>query len=108
MSAPTPEYDLDGPEDGGESCFWCAGEGWDECDGILECTKEHIIVKNPDGSFAGQLCRCASCGGSGLAKDMTIWLIEPERDLTQRCPQCNAPPGEPCLVPHQPSAQPWP
>jgi hypothetical protein len=39
---------------------------------------------------------------------ITGLLESPERDLTQRCPICHAPPGEPCLSPHQPSAQPWP
>jgi hypothetical protein len=56
------EYDEYDPDDDG-SCYWCGGEGWDECDDPLECTKEHR-----DG-----MCRCSSCGGSGNAKDMTIW-----------------------------------
>lgn len=53
----------DDPDD--ESwCFWCSGTGWDECDDPIQCCAEH--------SEEG-LCRCASCGGSGFAKDMTIW-----------------------------------
>jgi len=71
----TPETEQREPDDGEDEfeCFHCGGEGWDECDDPLECTKAHHIIKNPDGSYAGQLCRCSSCGGSGLAKDMTIW-----------------------------------
>lgn len=66
------DFDDGDPANPGR-CFWCAGEGWDECDDPIECTNAHHVVKNPDGSYAGQLCRCSSCGGSGLAKDMTIW-----------------------------------
>lgn len=57
--------DLDDWDDNCEGdCHWCAGEGWTECDDPIQCTNEH----SPDG-----LCRCSSCGGSGRAKDMTIW-----------------------------------
>ena len=52
-----------GEDDSGD-CPWCSGEGWDECDDPLQCTNAHS---------PGGLCRCKSCGGSGLAKDMTIW-----------------------------------
>lgn len=45
-------------------CHFCGGEGWDDCDDPMQCTNQH--------NRAGQ-CRCASCGGSGSAKDMTIW-----------------------------------
>lgn len=72
MTVPLDDDDDRNLDDSGD-CFWCSGEGWDECDDPIECTKEHHVVKNPDGSYAGQLCRCSSCGGSGLAKDMTIW-----------------------------------
>ena len=51
-------------EDDFDSCHWCGGDGWDECDDPIQCTSQH----SDDG-----LCRCKSCGGSGLAKDMTIW-----------------------------------
>jgi hypothetical protein len=54
--------DLD-DENGGE-CHFCGGEGYEECDDPIQCTKRHT---------ADGLCPCASCGGSGLAKDMTIW-----------------------------------
>lgn len=45
-------------------CYFCGGEGWTECDDPIQCTQEHDEL--------GQ-CPCKSCGGSGLAKDMTIW-----------------------------------
>ncbi len=63
--APEPD-DFDDGSDDGESgdCYWCCGEGWVECDDPIECTKFHDEL--------GQ-CRCSSCGGSGLAQDMTIW-----------------------------------
>lgn len=62
---PEPE-DMDNGMPDGESgdCHWCAGEGWDECDDPMQCTNAHSVEG---------LCRCKSCGGSGLAKDMTIW-----------------------------------
>lgn len=56
------EYDDPGYEDD-RRCYWCGGDGWDECDDPIQCTNEHQYG----------LCRCSSCGGSGLAKDMTIW-----------------------------------
>lgn len=68
---PEPQSDFDGLDD--PNCFWCGGERWDECDEPIECTSAHRVIYNADGSFGGQLCRCASCGGSGLAKDMRIW-----------------------------------
>lgn len=61
-------YDLDdeddGPYDDERDCFHCGGDGWTECDDPIQCCNQH----NQSG-----LCRCKSCGGSGLAKDMTIW-----------------------------------
>lgn len=50
--------------DGERDCFLCGGEGYDDCDDPIECTSP----QTRDG-----LCPCKSCGGSGLAKDMTIW-----------------------------------
>lgn len=50
-------------EDGGD-CFWCGGDGWVECDDPIQCTYPH--------NGLGE-CPCSSCGGSGAAKDMTIW-----------------------------------
>lgn len=61
---PPTTDELDDWDDEDRDCYWCHGEGWDECSHPLECTKQH----SRDG-----LCRCDSCGGSGLAKDMTIW-----------------------------------
>ena len=50
----------DEPSDG--DCFHCGGEGW------IDGYDEDPLWFNP-----GELERCASCGGSGRAKDMTIW-----------------------------------
>lgn len=66
---PADEYDSDADEyedaqDDGGRCHWCHGDGWTECDDPIECTNQH----NRYGE-----CRCSSCGGSGKAKDMTIW-----------------------------------
>lgn len=53
----------DDDEDGGD-CHWCGGDGWVECHDPIQCTRQHDQF---------DLCRCSSCGGSGAAKDMTIW-----------------------------------
>ena len=45
-------------------CTWCQGDGDQECDDPLGCTRRH----DEFGS-----CECSACGGSGLAKDQTIW-----------------------------------
>lgn len=69
MSEPREEYDeheddfSDDPEKP-DLCYWCAGNGWGECSDPIQCTHPH----NAYGE-----CQCSSCGGSGLAKDMTIW-----------------------------------
>jgi hypothetical protein len=55
------EYD-DFFDDG--ACCWCGGDGVSECNDRLQCMNRHDKWGN---------CRCASCGGSGLAKDMTLW-----------------------------------
>lgn len=55
------EYDEDGADDDDlyAECYWCDGTGRDECnDPGCSCLTGHP---------------CGSCGGSGLAKDMTIW-----------------------------------
>jgi hypothetical protein len=44
-------------------CSRC-DDGWRECPDPMECTRAH----NAFGE-----CRCSSCGGSGLAKDQTVW-----------------------------------
>ncbi len=61
---PCPFEELDYDADPTEAdCFHCGGDGWVECDDPIQCTRAH----------SGDLHPCASCGGSGLAKDMTIW-----------------------------------
>lgn len=57
------EYDEYDDESDGD-CYWCGGTGWDECHDSLECTSPHNALGE---------CQCSSCGGSGRAKDMTIW-----------------------------------
>lgn len=63
-NSPDETFDLDWNGEDSPDCYWCAGEGWEECDDPIQCTDEHDVL--------GQH-RCSSCGGSGLAKDMTIW-----------------------------------
>jgi hypothetical protein len=55
-------YDYGRDEDYDGDCGFCGGDGW--VDGYEE---------DPLWFAPGELERCASCGGSGLAKDMTIW-----------------------------------
>jgi hypothetical protein len=66
--APEPHCDCWHTDDDDDSdCYWCAGEGWSECDDPIQCTKPHHVYER------WQECPCSSCGGSGLSKDMTIW-----------------------------------
>lgn len=58
------DYDEDFDDDSPRDCYWCAGTGWTDCADSIECTSVH----NAYGE-----CLCGSCGGSGDAKDMTIW-----------------------------------
>jgi hypothetical protein len=60
------QLEIDGAidDDDGRECSWCGGEGYDECDDPIGCLSPHLR----DGS-----CLCGACGGSGLAKDQTIW-----------------------------------
>lgn len=51
-------------DDEERNCHWCSGEGWTECHDPIECTSPHNRLGE---------CQCLSCGGSGLAKDMTVW-----------------------------------
>jgi hypothetical protein len=53
---PNCECDYDG------DCAVCGGDGW------VRGYEEDPIFYAPD-----ELIRCASCNGSGRAKDMTIW-----------------------------------
>lgn len=68
MTIPRPEPLEDDEDDErfpeGRDCFHCSGDGWVECDDPIECCSLH----NRFGE-----CPCGSCGGSGDAKDMTIW-----------------------------------
>ncbi len=48
--------------DEGDDCTWCLGDGFEECDDI-QCLRHHI----------GDEHACSACGGSGLAKDQTVW-----------------------------------
>lgn len=60
-----PDYDDWDPDyDDDPDCTICGGEGYDECDDPIQCCQAHT---------AGDLCPCKGCGGSGLAKDQTIW-----------------------------------
>lgn len=60
----------DGGPDDSDECYWCGGEGWTECNDPIECTQPH---RNYRLSGLYRECPCGSCGGTGLAKDMTIW-----------------------------------
>jgi hypothetical protein len=55
-----PEYYDDDDSDG--ECWHCEG------DGFVDGYEEDPIFFAP-----GEFERCASCGGTGRAKDMTIW-----------------------------------
>lgn len=56
-------YDRDDwDEDDDGDCFHCGGEGY--VDGYED---------DPLWFSPGEMERCSSCGGSGRAKDMTIW-----------------------------------
>lgn len=45
-------------------CSGCGGDGERECNDPLQCMNTHDRFN---------YCRCGYCGGSGLAKDQTIW-----------------------------------
>lgn len=54
------EYDDD-YVDGDSGCSWCGGDG--VCtDGV-----------DPLGDCPDEAHRCHACGGTGLAKDQTVW-----------------------------------
>ena len=46
-----------------EDCSWCGGDGLEECDDPIQCMRPHIGNEHP----------CVACGGSGDAKDQTLW-----------------------------------
>lgn len=55
------DYDDDSFDDNGD-CGFCGGDGW------LDGYEDDPLWFEP-----GEMARCASCGGTGRAKDMTIW-----------------------------------
>lgn len=57
------DYD-DGEYDQDRFCSHCGGEGTTECNDPIECMDRHD-------KFGW--CHCKYCGGSGLAKDQTVW-----------------------------------
>jgi hypothetical protein len=59
LEYPQSEYD---PEL--DDCTWCGGDGDEDCNDPLQCTKAHD-------EFG--MCSCPACGGSGRAKDQTLW-----------------------------------
>ena len=61
---PSDPDDWDDWDDRDPDCSWCAGDGWQECDDPIQCFRPHT---------EHGLCPCGACGGSGLAKDQTIW-----------------------------------
>ena len=59
---PCDDDDYDYERAGDSDCHWCGGDGW--IDGYED---------DPLWYAPGELERCSSCGGTGRAKDMTIW-----------------------------------
>jgi hypothetical protein len=64
------ECRCDEMDDDDRECFHCGGEGYHDCPDPIECTSPHLGGQYRDGI---ENHRCDSCGGSGRAKDMTIW-----------------------------------
>jgi hypothetical protein len=56
------DFDYDRDETYENDCWHCGG------DGFIDGYEDDPLWYAP-----GELERCASCNGSGLAKDMTIW-----------------------------------
>jgi hypothetical protein len=48
-------------------CTLCGGDGYTECHDPIQCCRRHF------GTDWDQFCECSACGGSGLAKDQTLW-----------------------------------
>ena len=59
----SPGSEPDDIWDDEPDCSWCGGDGWEECDDPIQCTYRHDWREHP----------CPACGGSGLAKDQTLW-----------------------------------
>lgn len=55
-----PDYEEFDDESG--DCYWCGGDGY------VDGYEDDAIFYEP-----GEMIRCSSCNGSGMAKDMTIW-----------------------------------
>ena len=55
------DYDDDNYDDDGD-CAFCGGDGW------IDGYEDDPLWYEP-----GEMARCASCNGSGRAKDQTIW-----------------------------------
>lgn len=68
MAEPIEDDDYDDGDPGAyaddDVCTHCGGDGYDDCDDPIQCLRTHTSTG---------LCPCAACGGSGLAKDQTIW-----------------------------------
>jgi hypothetical protein len=54
-------------------CTICGGEGYVECDDWIQCTSRHLTYRHPDTGESVLEERCHACGGTGAAKDQTIW-----------------------------------
>jgi hypothetical protein len=59
------EYERDG------DCTRCGGERFVECPNPLECTRRHL--GGDRFGWGREVCPCGACGGTGKAKDQTVW-----------------------------------
>jgi hypothetical protein len=70
VSEPTP-YDVDAWEDSDDGedgeCMTCHGDGW----GIVGTDWDSDDAIN--GPYDGEIECCWNCGGSGQAKDQSLW-----------------------------------
>jgi hypothetical protein len=64
------DYEDDGDERNGD-CTHCCGERFVECPNPLECTRRHL--GGDRFGWGGEVCPCGACGGTGRAKDQTVW-----------------------------------
>lgn len=64
--------DLAFEDDSDGDCSFCGGDGERECDDFIQCMGRHATLKLPDG-YVVYFCKCTACGGSGAARDQTIW-----------------------------------
>lgn len=56
------DYDREYDDDYEGDCFHCGGDGY------IDGYEDDPLWFEP-----GEMERCASCGGTGRSKDMTIW-----------------------------------